>query len=108
MDRDPEKVSSTSSSDNNSLIFEPIQSTRVQSNVSRGPTPSSGSLHHTLSHNGYSCDANVPAPSDEVDEKDPFEVGWNNGDADPLNPRSLGKLRKWFIVIIISFASFCV
>ncbi|KAI1051243.1 hypothetical protein LB506_013036 [Fusarium annulatum] len=37
-----------------------------------------------------------------------FEVGWENGDQDPLCPRSFGKWRKWVIVFVISFASLCV
>ncbi len=42
------------------------------------------------------------------DEKDPFEVGWDDGDNDPLNPRSMPLWRKWSIIIITSFGSFCV
>ncbi|KAI2639053.1 major facilitator superfamily transporter [Hypomontagnella submonticulosa] len=37
-----------------------------------------------------------------------FIVGWDGGDDDPLSPRSLGKARKWIIVIVVSAASLCV
>lgn len=64
------------------------------------------------SQNGYSCDDH---PSD--DEKtaqgneapaDEFEVAFDGGDADPACPRSMGTLRKWVIVSIVSGGSFCV
>ncbi|KAL1897781.1 hypothetical protein Cpir12675_002206 [Ceratocystis pirilliformis] len=37
-----------------------------------------------------------------------FTVGWDGGDSDPENPRSLPVLRKWAIVLITSAGSFCV
>ncbi|KAI0386742.1 major facilitator superfamily domain-containing protein [Hypomontagnella monticulosa] len=37
-----------------------------------------------------------------------FIVGWDGGDDDPLSPRSLGKIRKWIIVIVVSASSLCV
>lgn len=40
--------------------------------------------------------------------KDPYEVGWDDGDNDPMNPRSMTKARKWFIVFITSFGCFAV
>ena len=41
-------------------------------------------------------------------DKDPYEVGWEGGDSDPLNPRSFKILRKWVIVFVVCFCSFCV
>lgn len=41
-------------------------------------------------------------------EVDPFEVTWDNGDDDPLNPRSMRTSRKWLIVVITCFGSLCV
>ena len=42
------------------------------------------------------------------EEKDPFEVGWDGGDQDPLCPRSMAEGRKWMIVLITCFGSLCV
>ncbi|KAF2837454.1 MFS general substrate transporter [Patellaria atrata CBS 101060] len=36
-----------------------------------------------------------------------FEVGWD-GDSDPMNPRSMSKLRRWSIVVVVSLSSLCV
>jgi hypothetical protein len=70
-------------------------------------------LSRTRSQNGYSCDDDADDSDPEAvvagrPEKDPFEVGWDNGDNDPLSPRSKSKFSKWVIVLICSFASFCV
>lgn len=59
----------------------------------------------------------LSAPDEEVgggsgsledDQVDPFEVVWEGGDDDPMNPRSMPKWRKWVIVGITSFGSLCV
>ncbi|TVY20810.1 Efflux pump atB [Lachnellula arida] len=81
---------------------------------SQGRRPAS--LHHTISHtrsnNGYGCGEEDESSEDVeaagVVEKDPWEVHWDGGDSDPLNPRSFGKARKWVIVIIVSMSSLCV
>ncbi|KAK3292757.1 major facilitator superfamily domain-containing protein [Chaetomium fimeti] len=39
---------------------------------------------------------------------DPFEVGWDGGDSDPMCPRSFPTWRKWLIIAITSVGSFCV
>lgn len=44
----------------------------------------------------------------EAEKIDPYEVRWEGGDSDPLNPRSMSLLRKWVIVGITSFGSLCV
>ncbi|KIE03605.1 major facilitator superfamily transporter, partial [Metarhizium majus ARSEF 297] len=93
---------------------------------------SESSLSHTLSRtshprtldrirsqNGYGVDDDSdPAPGDggEAHEetaspggsKDPYEVGWDGGDNDPLCPRSFSKGRKWLITFIVSHVSLCV
>ena len=66
------------------------------------------------SHNYWSCDENIDNDGEDEDreqgeeEKDPFEVGWQNGEKDPMNPRSKSKIAKWAIVLICSLASLCV
>ena len=37
-----------------------------------------------------------------------FVVTWEGGDSDPMNPRSMSKLRRWLIVLIVSSSSLCV
>ncbi|KAL2756025.1 hypothetical protein ACRALDRAFT_1042925 [Sodiomyces alcalophilus JCM 7366] len=77
------------------------------------------SVSRTRSQNGYSCDDYPPEDDggqnplpDAADparaDKDPFEVAFDGGDADPMCPRSMSKARKWIIVIIVSLGSFCV
>ena len=39
---------------------------------------------------------------------DPFEVHWDGGDADLLNPRSLSYARKWLILLVVSLSALCV
>lgn len=74
----------------------------------------SNTIARVQSQNGYgvSDDTHSTGKADEEKvfppEKDPFEVGWEGGDDDPLCPRSFNKARKWLIVIIVSNASFCV
>ncbi|CAK7225529.1 hypothetical protein SCUCBS95973_005896 [Sporothrix curviconia] len=64
----------------------------------------------TRSHS-VTRDSKQPAPSPEptpVPMKDPFEVSWDGGDADPMCPRSMGVLRKWSIVFITCLGAVCV
>ncbi|KAL1871180.1 hypothetical protein VTK73DRAFT_2231 [Phialemonium thermophilum] len=95
--------------------FEPIRPT------STAARSEAGSLSRERSNNGFGCDdldpelpddsaggSPSPASSDEVQDKDPFEVSWENGDEDPLNPRSMKLWRKWTIVLITCSGSFCV
>jgi hypothetical protein len=71
---------------------------------------STHSIQRIRSQNGYGCDDDERDSDDERgdEEKDPFEVGWHDGENDPMNPRSKNKAAKWAIVLICSFASFCV
>ncbi|TVY24708.1 Efflux pump [Lachnellula hyalina] len=81
---------------------------------SQGQRPSSihRTITHTRSNNGYGC-AEEDGSSEDIEavgvvEKDPWEVHWEGGDSDPLNPRSLSTAKKWVIVIIVSMSSLCV
>lgn len=72
---------------------------------------SSTGMDRVRSQNGYGVadeqrgDGAVEAgPS----EKDPYEVGWDDGDNDPLCPRSFNKARKWLIVLICAGGSLTV
>lgn len=79
------------------------------------------SLSRVRSYNGYGCD-DLDEPASEEDsgpdpekgeapqarEKDPFEVGFEGGNADPWCPRSMKTPRKWAIVGLTSMGSFCV
>jgi hypothetical protein len=121
--RSEEKLSTSNSEPNSELEaqlkeYAPISSPRDTNGVdsqSRRPT-STQSLHRSRSNNGYGCDE----PEDGADaavnnmgdgrqsEKDPFEVGWEGGESDPMNPRSMSNARKWLIVLIVSASSLCV
>jgi hypothetical protein len=102
-------------SDNPEKEWAPIRREESRSKVAR-PKPASRassiySMSRQRSHNYWSCDENIEGDEDQergMEGKDPFEVGWENGDKDPMNPRSKGKTAKWAIVLICSLASFCV
>lgn len=64
---------------------------------------------------GYTCfDAehdeppNRPTGEGNAASQEPFLVTWEGGDADPLNPRSMTKLKRWAVVCIVSGSSLCV
>jgi hypothetical protein len=77
------------------------------------------SLRSTKSHqsraggDGYTCFDAEPDSSRPNNSKpgavteQPYLVTWD-GDADPENPRSMSKLRRWIIVLICSASSLCV
>ncbi|PNP60175.1 hypothetical protein THARTR1_00199 [Trichoderma harzianum] len=68
-------------------------------------------LDRTRSQNGYgvsdeqSNDKTLEAGQPVAD---PYEVGWDNADNDPLCPRSFNKARKWLIVLICAGGSLTV
>ena len=71
------------------------------------------SHHSRAGGDGYTCldaEGNVQGPNKSrtgaVTEQ-PYLVTWD-GDADPENPRSMGKLRRWLIVLICASSSLCV
>ncbi|KAE8445120.1 hypothetical protein EG329_013722 [Mollisiaceae sp. DMI_Dod_QoI] len=82
----------------------------------RGGSMSLRSVSRIRSNNGYGCDdhdddteqGEMGDAEGGVAEKDPFEVRWENGDQDPMCPRSMSLARKWLVVIIVSASSLCV
>lgn len=113
MDADPEKASIRAPGAQSS--FAPIRHEGLSATTSRRSS-TARDVTRTVSQNGYGVSDEAVAgrsTDDEeaqtaVPEKDPFEVGWDNGDNDPLCPRSFTNAKKWLIVIIVSGASFCV
>ncbi|KAL7951834.1 major facilitator superfamily domain-containing protein [Trichoderma barbatum] len=79
-------------------------------------TPSTRSLERELdrtrSQNGYGVSDEQRDEKAVLEagrpEKDPYEVGWDDGDNDPLCPRSFNKARKWLIVLICAGGSLTV
>lgn len=107
MDRDVEKATSQGALDGSDTATLNLDSVAV--------SPSQhASLTRTRSQNGYGVEeeAAVQAQSQPREDvptaKDAFEVGWDDGDNDPLCPRSFNKSRKWMIVIIACLGSFTV
>jgi hypothetical protein len=92
----------------------PSQTRSRNNSLARAPT-SLRSISRTRSNNGYGCDADdLEESGDDVEgrnaqaEKDPYEVRWEGGDDDPMNPRSMAFARKWVVVVIVSASSLCV
>ncbi len=118
MEKDEEKPRSLTpaGADDEETEFEPIRTEGLSGAASRRSSMSRN-ISRIGSQNGYGV-SDEPAADGEwktdeeaqttQPEKDPFEVGWDGGDNDPLCPRSFAKARKWLIVIIVSMASFCV
>lgn len=84
----------------------------LTNSVSQSTQQSTESLGRIRSHNGYGIDEDQPkrsrvAPS-YSQEKDPYEVGWDDGANDPLCPWSFKKVKKWVIVSILCAGSFTV
>lgn len=116
-------ISPTGTAESDTMIeesreFAPINGpsqmhSRINS-LARAPT-SLRSISRTRSNNGYGCDTDGSEESGgDVEggntqaEKDPYEVKWEGGDGDPMNPRSMAFVRKWVVVIIVSASSLCV
>ncbi|KAK3349399.1 major facilitator superfamily domain-containing protein [Lasiosphaeria hispida] len=119
-EHDAEVASSSSSSSevDPSPLFLPIlaaASTRRPSNATGG-TSRPESIWRERSNNGYGVEdlvdeADVGAAVEKeptAEEKDPYEVGWDAGENDPMNPRGMPHWRKWSIIIITSFGAFIV
>lgn len=91
--------------------WEPI---RVPDTKSERPSRPASILSRTRSQNGYGCDDQNSLDSPDNNdiegalEKDPYEVGWDGGESDPLNPRSKNIVMKWLIVVICAVSSLCV
>ena len=96
----------------------PIRPQESRSRATLSKPASRASSTHSMSrqrsHNYWSCDENIDNDGEDEyrergeQEKDPFEVGWEGGDKDPMNPRNKSITSKWAIVLICSLASFCV
>lgn len=71
------------------------------------------SHHSRAGGDGYTCfeaDPDPPCPNKSNAGEitgEPYLVSWD-GDADPENPRSMGMLRRWAIVLICAASSLCV
>lgn len=118
---------SNSTTDQASKEFHPIKSNATQQDTSNTHDPSRNAesrasslraISRTRSHNGYGCDdideqtqeqhGNDVEKNGAAAQKDPYEVGWENGESDPANPRSMTHARKWLVVLIVSASSLCV
>lgn len=76
--------------------------------ASRPPTPSRlNGRADTAQDDARDKPAVDSEAQSEEPVKDPYEVGWDGGDNDPMCPRSMGTARKWMIVIITSIGSMC-
>jgi hypothetical protein len=97
------------------LEFAPIRTDNQQAaQPSSAASVASLSIGRVRSNNGHGCadlgdrtDSSDAAAQDIATEKSPFEVNWDN-DQDPLCPRSMSRLHKWIIVVIVAAGSLCV
>ncbi|KAL8839206.1 MAG: hypothetical protein Q9170_001855 [Blastenia crenularia] len=114
---DKATVDSHESDERENSIFQPIKSRSRSPNRDR--TRAAGkslSLQHSRSYgdgHGFTCfsdnerHAEDGEPQGEDAEEKAFEVQWE-GEDDPAHPRSMSKLRKWTVVLIVSSSSACV
>jgi hypothetical protein len=75
------------------------------------------SHHSRAGGDGYTCfdpesahgagGPTAPATGPVTEQQSPYLVSWD-GDADPENPKSMSKLRRWVIVLICASSSLCV
>lgn len=56
----------------------------------------------------YSADNEAHIEAADPQEEDPYEVRWDKGGSDSMNPRTMDTLRKWVTVLILSASSLCV
>lgn len=92
---------------------------KAEKESSRPVTLHPNTLQQVYSHrsyaagDGYTCFGedeerpNIPSGDTAADAEKQFEVTWD-GDDDPMNPRSMPKLRRWLIVLVVSASSVCV
>ena len=82
--------------------------------ISRTTTQGTSRSRYHGGQDGYSVFTHDESPENgiensvEVEPEFDFVVKWDGGDADPLNPRNRGTLRKWLIVFVVSLSSLCV
>lgn len=93
--------------------FAPINASSTGARITRPKSRQGSTLSRQRSSNGYGVD-DIDHAADDVEggqaaaEKDPYEVQWEDGDNDPMCPRSKAHGKKWLIVLIVSASSFCV
>ncbi|KXX76852.1 putative drug/proton antiporter YHK8 [Madurella mycetomatis] len=118
--KSPTESSETSS---DTTKFEPIHPAPQTTSTTSRRRPSIetiSTIRRERTNNGWGVDdleeisisgGGTVAPYNQPDqpfERDPYEVGWDGGDSDPLCPRSMPTWRKWLIIGITSVGSFCV
>ncbi|KAI9674333.1 MAG: hypothetical protein M1829_003734 [Trizodia sp. TS-e1964] len=83
------------------LPFQPLQSLRHdQRTVASTKKENTAAASDITGYHQGAEEENVGAVEDYR-----VDVGWEGGDADPENPRSMHRGRKWLIVIILSWSS---
>jgi hypothetical protein len=108
MDKDGLEMSSTDTTDSPEdagTVAQPSRRSSVANTIGRVRSQNGYGVSddHDDTHREKGAGQSQPAT-----EKDPFEVGWDGGDDDPLCPRSFSKIRKWVIVTVVCSASLCV
>lgn len=93
-------------------LYQPIQSRSVEqggASPRHGLGSRSSSIRSYGDGHGFSCvgDDEKAGHEDGQVSNNAFKVQWD-GDNDPMNPRSMGKARKWVIVLVVSTSSLCV
>ena len=122
-EKTPSSLSSSGTAESEILEskeFTPIKSSgrthsRSNSQTQKNRPASLRAISRTRSQNGYGCDdvnddveEGASAESRAAIEKDQYEVGWDDGENDPMNPRGMSLARKWVVVIVVSASSLCV
>jgi hypothetical protein len=88
--------------------FKPLQSARpvpqsLQSSLRRPTT-----WERECNDMDYGAGNETRPDVEEPQGEDRYQVRWDNGDEDPMNPRSMTLLRKWVVVSTVSASSLCV
>jgi multidrug resistance protein len=112
-----ERLSSDGVEDGKSQEYEgsPYQAQDGQDIFSRQKSRQSLQSHRShAGADGYTCFSDDPErpniPTGDTaheDDQHRLTVTWD-GDSDPMNPRSMSKLRKWIILLVVSSCSLCV
>ncbi|KAL8673654.1 MAG: hypothetical protein Q9168_001909 [Polycauliona sp. 1 TL-2023] len=107
----PDSEHDFSTSEKHDLTGKTSQDEEDESKPNTAPTRSHQSsspaaIQHVRSLGEHQPDTLPAAPGVLVHDR-AFEVQWD-GERDPANPRSMGSMRKWTIVLIVSGSSACV
>jgi hypothetical protein len=117
-DIEANELPALSTKESNSVIASRTTSSRPNLAAARTTTHGSSRSRFHGGQDGYCVFSEDegeegPALDDEkaisraMTEQGALEVKWD-GDADPRNPRTFAKARKWLIVIVVSASSLCV